>query len=166
MSDKAAFNWETQVSQQVTRHCQDEQKLSDFLAAVRSSERVTTFVKDKSDDELLKYYLFTQGEYLTNLGILWIGRRTDRAKLAYAPVVQFIKYDETDRKVNKLDWDDFSRNPQELIEAVWREVPDWREGYELPDGLFRRLAFFDEFGGQVIAVKSCCRTLQEDFVMM
>lgn len=29
-------------------------------------------------------------------------------------------------------------NPYELIEAVWNEVPDWRESYELPDGMFRK----------------------------
>lgn len=33
----------------------------------------------------------------------------------------------------------------ELIEAVWREVPDFRERYELPDGLFRQhVPLYDE----------------------
>ena len=52
-------------------------------------------------------------------------------------MIQFIKYDEQGKKVNKIPWDDFSQTPMELIEAVWREVPDFRERYELPDGLFR-----------------------------
>jgi hypothetical protein len=40
-----------------------------------------------------------EGENLTNLGVLWIGRRTDRAKLLYAPVIQFIKYDDNGKEI-------------------------------------------------------------------
>ena len=33
----------------------------------------------------------------------------------------------------------------ELIEAVWQEIPDFREHYELPSGLFRTtLPVYDE----------------------
>jgi ATP-dependent DNA helicase RecG len=47
--------------------------------------------------------------------------------------------------VRKQVWNDFSLNPLELIEAVWREVPDWKEFYELPDGLFRKsVPHYDE----------------------
>jgi ATP-dependent DNA helicase RecG len=67
-----------------------------------------------------------------------VGRREDRARLGTAPVIQVIKYDETGQKVNKLVWDDYSLSPMEMIEAVWSEVPDFRERYELPDGLFRQ----------------------------
>jgi ATP-dependent DNA helicase RecG len=86
-----------------------------------------------------------QGNFLTNLGVFWIGTRTDRATLQFAPAIQFLKYDETDGKVNKIVWDDFSLSPMELIEAVWQHVPDWRESYELPDGLFRKhVPHYDE----------------------
>ena len=108
------------------------------MAAIQKSDRVSGFVKAKTSEELLDYYFFSSGQYLTNLGILWIGRREDRATLLYAPVIQFIKYDELENKVNKLLWDDFELNPLELIESVWDRVPDWRESYELPDGLFRK----------------------------
>jgi len=37
-----------------------------------------------------------------------------------------------------LLWDDHSLNPKELIEAVWTQIPDWKEGVEVPDGMFRR----------------------------
>lgn len=145
MGDKAAYVWETQISQRLPRQHFEEEKRHGFLELIRRSERVSMFVKEKSDDEILDYYLFTTGECLTNLGVLWIGRRVDRATLPGAPVVQFIKYDETERKVNKLVWDDFSLNPLELIEAVWQQVPDWRESYELPDGIFRRnVPHYDE----------------------
>jgi len=72
------------------------------------------------------------------LGILCLGRQHQRAQLTTAPVVQFIKYDDHGQKVNKLVWDDHTLNPTEPIEAVWVGVPDFRERYELPDGLYRQ----------------------------
>ena len=145
LNDKGAYVWEAQTTQTVPRGRVDEPKRSTFLALIRGSDRVSQFLKDKIDDEVLDYYLLTKGDQLTNLGVLWIGRREDRATLTHAPVVQFIKYDETGAKVNKLAWDYFSKNPLELIEAAWTQVPDWRESYELPDGLFRRnVPHFDE----------------------
>ena len=80
----------------------------------------------------------TDGNYLTNLGILWLGKRTDRARLHYAPVIQFLKYDESGNKINKIVWDDFSLNPKELIEAIYKEIPDWKEGVEIADGILRK----------------------------
>lgn len=42
-------------------------------------------------------------------------------------------------------WDDHSLSPSELLDAVWREVPDFRESYEFPDGMFRStVQAFDE----------------------
>ena len=80
----------------------------------------------------------TEGDYLTNLGILWVGKRTDRAKLLYSPVIQFFKFDEFGNRINKIVWDDYTLNPKELIEAVWTQIPDWNEGIEVSDGIFRR----------------------------
>ncbi len=145
MNDKTAYVWETQTNQFVPRQRFDEAKCRQLLAAIRRSERVSDFIKEKSDDEVLEYYLLIKGDFLTNLGVLWIGTRIDRATLQFAPAIQFLKYDETDRKVNKIVWDDFSLNPMELIEAVWQQIPDWRESYELPDGLFRKhVPHYDE----------------------
>ena len=145
LNDKSAFVWEAQVSQAIPRQLVDGNKRAAFLRSVRQSDRVSPFVKHKSDDELLAYYLLTKGDFLTNLGVLWIGRREDRAALPNTPVAQFLKFDETGAKVNKLVWDDFSRNPMELIEAIWTQVPDWKESYEFPDGLFRtQVPHFDE----------------------
>ncbi len=79
------------------------------------------------------------------MGVLCLGRQHHRAQLTTAPVIQFIKYDEHGQKVNKLVWDDHTQSPMELIEAVWLEVPDFRERYELPDGLYRQnVPAFDE----------------------
>ena len=82
---------------------------------------------------------------LDGLGVLCLGRQHQRAQLIASPVIQFIKYDDHGQKVNKLVWDDHTQSPMELIEAVWLEVPDFREHYELPDGLYRqKVPAFDE----------------------
>lgn len=115
------------------------------MNALRASDRVKPSVKEKYDVELLDHYELAQGGYLTHLGILCLGQRHQRAQMTSAPVIQFIKYDEHGQKVNKLVWDDHTLNPMELIEAVWLEVPDFRERYELPDGLYRQnVPAFDE----------------------
>ena len=102
-------------------------------------------VKEKSDQELLDHYYLAIGQYLTNMGILCVGRREDRARLGTAPIIQFIKYDESGSKVNKIPWDDHSLTPMELVEAVWRDIPDFRESYEMPEGLFRQqVPVFDQ----------------------
>lgn len=128
LTDKPAFIWETKLVRSVRRTEVDAQKMQQFVADIRASERVTAFVKEKSPDELLDYYLMADGDCLTNLGVLWVGKRTDRAKLLYGTVIQFFKYDESGSRVNKIVWDDFSLNPKEMIEAVWTKIPDWKEG--------------------------------------
>ncbi|MBS0234236.1 MAG: ATP-dependent DNA helicase [Proteobacteria bacterium] len=137
--DRATLSWESLTSARIPRGQLDTAKLTIFAGRIRASDRVKDSVKEKSDDEILDHYGFADGEYLTNLGIMCVGRRQDRAALGVAPVVQFIKYDERDAKLNKLIWDDFSLSPIELVDAIWNDVPDFRETYELPDGLFRKL---------------------------
>ena len=145
LADKEAIAWELRTAGQVPLTAIDQVKRAEFLRAIRQSDRVSPFAKSKSDAEILASYFFTKGGYLTNLGVLWIGRREDRAALSHPTVIQFIKFDESDRKVNKIVWDDFSLNPKELIEAVWSEIPDWKESYELSDGLFRKnIPHYDE----------------------
>ena len=145
MAEKNSFVWELQTTRRVPQHACDGSKLADFVQRVRASDRMSEFVRGKAEGELLEHYLFVKSGCLTNLGILWIGRREDRAPLLYAPEIQCIKFDERGRKVRKQVWNDFSLNPLELIESVWREVPDWKEFYELPDGLFRKsVPHYDE----------------------
>ena len=145
MAEKNSFVWELQTTRRILARACDDAKLADFVKRVRASDRVSDFVKGKGDEELLEHYLFVRSGLLTNLGILWIGRREDRAALLYAPEIQCIKYDERGRKVRKQVWNDYSLNSLELIESVWREVPDWKEFYELPDGLFRKsVPHYDE----------------------
>ena len=137
MTDKPSFTWETKQVR-IHKADTDPQKLQQLVSDVRASNRVSDFIKQKAPQELLEYYLMADGEFLTNLGVLWVGKRTDRAKLLYAPVIQFLKYDENENRVNKIVWDDFSLNPKELIEAIWTQIPDWKEGIEVSDGIFRK----------------------------
>jgi ATP-dependent DNA helicase RecG len=143
--ERAALPWETQTTLQLPRADADPAQQQALLQALRASDRVKPSVKEKTDDELLDHYQLTQGPWLTHLGVLCMGRQHQRAQLTSAPVVQFIKFDELGQKVNKLVWDDHTLSPMALIEAVWTEVPDFRERYELPDGLYRQhVPAFDE----------------------
>jgi len=112
---------------------------------VRQSKRVSSFVKEKTEQELLDYYQLTSSEFLTNLGILWIGKREHRARLHFSPCIQFIKYDEAGEKLDKYVWDDYTLNPKELIQSVWESIPYWKESTEISDGLFRKtIPHYDE----------------------
>ncbi|MWK54654.1 ATP-dependent DNA helicase [Pseudomonas otitidis] len=144
-SERSALPWETLTTLGVSRNQADPVKLAVLVHGIRSSDRVKASVKEKSDDELLDHYLLAQGELLTHLGVLCVGRQIDRARLGTAPVIQFIKRDAVESKVNKLTWDDYTLSPMELVDAVWRDVPDFREFYEVAEGLFRtQVAAFDE----------------------
>lgn len=147
LNDKPAYSWETKVTR-VSRYDYDPAKFSQFISDIKNSQRVSSFVKEKPDDEIVDYYILADGDYLTNLGVLWIGRRNDRAKLKYAPAIQFLKFDERGEKVNKMVWDDYSLNPKELIERVWSDIPDWKEGIEVSDGIFRD--FIPNYGERTV----------------
>jgi ATP-dependent DNA helicase RecG len=129
--------WEAMDSG-VPRGASDADKLARFVRAIRASDRVKDSVKEKGDDELLAHYGLAQGDTLTRLGVLLLGTTADRRALGTAPLVQAIKYDEQGRKINKWLWDDCALSPVELVDAIWREVPDFRESYEVAEGLYRR----------------------------
>ena len=129
--------WETLTSLQVPTHRADDAKVGSLLARLRDSDRVKGSVKEKSDEELLRHYGLTDGDLLTNLGVLLLARAVDRRRLGTAPVIQAIRYDAERSKIGKQNWDDHDLSPVELLDAVWEAVPDFRDTYELPDGLFR-----------------------------
>lgn len=137
-SEKNAFVWEDKTVRKIPLSECDVPKLNQFLKDIRSSERVSQFIKDMSDEEIVDHYFLTNNGVLTNLGILWIGKRKDRAVIHYPPAVQFIKYDVEERKVFKKVWDDFSQNPKELINDILTQIPDWNEFVEVSDGIFRK----------------------------
>ena len=142
-ADKNAFVWEEQTTRRVSASTYDNEKRQGLLKEIRNSLRVSPFVKEMSDDEILDFYFLQKKGFLTNLGILWIGRRSDRATMLYPPAIQVIRYDENDEKVWKLLLDDYFSNPKELLERVLVDVPDWQESVEVSEGMFRKnIPFF------------------------
>lgn len=137
-SERNSFVWEEKVVKKIpSSHC-DAVKYLEFLKDIKESERISDFVKQMNPQEMMDYYFISKDGFLTNLGILWIGKRTDRATLHYPPSVQFIKYDEQENKVSKKLWDDHMLNPKELINSILKEIPDWNEFVEVSDGIFRK----------------------------
>ena len=137
-AEKNTFIWEEKVVKKIPISNCDKKKLKQFIQDIKHSERVSNFVKDMSEEEIVEHYFLTDKGFLTNLGVLWIGKRKDRATLYYAPAVQFIKYDINENKVYKKVWDDFSQNPKELIDEILNQIPDWTEFVEVADGIFRK----------------------------
>ena len=129
--------WEAMDSG-VPRTAVDATKLARFAQGIRASDRVKASVKEKTPDELLSHYALADGPTLTRLGVLLLGSTSDRRALGTAPLVQAIKYDEQGQKINKWAWDDSELSPVELVDAIWRELPDFRESYEVAEGLYRR----------------------------
>ena len=146
ISDKGYYRWEDEESKWSWKDA-DKEKLKMLLQHLRSSNRVSEFVRQKEDKELLDYYFLTveESDKMTNLGVLFIGTQSQRGRLMNAPVVQCIQFDQYGDKVWKYLIDDFTKNPQEIIEAIWKNVPVWRESNEISDGLFRKeIPAYDE----------------------
>lgn len=137
-SERNSFVWEEKVAKKIPIGSCDLDKYNQFLNDIRNSERISDFVTEMTAQELTDHYFLTQDGFLTNLGILWIGKKSDRAVLHYPPSVQFIKYDEQENKVFKIVWDDHTLNPKELINSILLEIPDWNESVEVSDGIFRK----------------------------
>ncbi len=137
VNDRPTAPWETMRTLGLPGKQADRASVARFVAALRASDRVKSVVKEKTDDELLAHYFLAIDGLLTNLGVLLVGTTADRARLGTAPIVQVLKYDEHGDKVSKLLWDDYALSPIDLVEAIWTDVPDFRESYEIPDGLFR-----------------------------
>ena len=138
-ADKGCISWEDTVTSFSWKDA-DSEKLKMFLDLIKASDRVSPFVKQKDTKELLDYYYMTDAEsdLMTQLGVLFIGKQTQRGRIMNAPVIQCIKYDQYGEKVNKWLWDDFSKNPYEMIDEIWKNIPEWKESTEIGDGMFRR----------------------------
>lgn len=146
ITDKPSFSWETKVTLKYKVDQCDKEKLKNLIDKIRSSDRVSPFVKGMTYEETLEYYsLVGENGYLTNLSVLWLGTQPQRARLLYSPTVQFLKFDIEGNKVFKQVWDDYTLNPDELLTDIWNSVPDWRESNEVSDGLWRKeIPAYDE----------------------
>lgn len=137
--DKGCLSWED-TETKFNWQDADPEKLSSFIKLLKKSDRVSSFVKQKETKEILDFYYLTDpdSDRMTNLGVLFIGKQTQRGRIQNAPVIQCIKYDQNGEKVNKWLWDDYTMNPYEMINSVWERVPEWKESSEITEGMFRR----------------------------
>lgn len=110
--DKGCYNWELQVSNYKISDC-DSTRLEYVLTALRSSDRVSDFAKEKTDEELLRFFglLAEDNELMTYLGVAFLGTQPQRQRISNAPTLQCFKYDEYGEKINKWTWDDFMVHP-------------------------------------------------------
>ena len=135
-SEKDAFQWELQP-RNISYTEIPEINMQWFADEIRKSDRVKLNVKDLSDIEIMEHYNLTDKGKLTNLGILWLGTASQRSRLVYPLTVQYIVYDELEKKVRKEDWQDYSKNPKELLLEIEKESVELTYFDEFPLGLFR-----------------------------
>jgi len=136
-NERPGHSWEAMDSS-VDRKLVDTGMLARFVEGLRVSDRVKDSVREKSGDELLSHYGLANGSTLTRLGVLLLGTAANRRALGTAPLVQAIKYDDQGQKINKWVWDDCTLSPLDLVDAIWQKLPDFRESYEVAEGLYRR----------------------------
>src|SRR5690554_2005751 len=138
-SEKTAFQWEIISTQKITLTNADPDKIKGLLSDLRASDKVSSFIKEKLDDELLSHYQLISPEgFLTNLGVLWLGKPAQIARLSYPVTVQYIVYNDLEEKIRKKEWHFHLHNPKELLLEIEREAVELTYSTELPDGLFRK----------------------------
>jgi len=135
--EKGAFQWEL-VLKKTNLSQINQESIKKFVEEIRGSSRVSNFIKEKSDDDILEYYRLSEDEFLTNLGILWLGDFKQRSRLNYPLTVQYIVYNENEEKVRKVEWHFNQFNPKELLLEVEREAIELTYSFEISDGLFRK----------------------------
>jgi ATP-dependent DNA helicase RecG len=135
--EKGAFQWELVITK--THISQIENgNIQKFISEIRDSDRVSDFIKKLSNIDILEYYRLLDGEFITNLGVLWLGNFKQRSKLNYPITVQYIVYDKDEKKIRKVDWNLNQYNPKELLLEIEKEAIELNYSFELPDGMFRK----------------------------
>lgn len=138
-AEKTAFQWEIIAPQKISWENVAEKVLAAFLNAIKTSDKVSDFVKEKEPFEILEFYqLVEESGILTNLGILWLGTPQQRARLSYPVTVQYIVYNDKEEKVRKKEWHYHLHNPQELLEDIEREAVELTYSTEISEGLYRK----------------------------
>lgn len=135
-SEKDAFQWELQPRNVLFTEV-PQTNIEWFANEIRKSDRVKQNVKDLIDIEIIEHYNLIDKGKLTNLGVLWLGTASQRSRLVYPLTVQYIVYDDLEKKVRKEDWQDYSKNPKELLLEIEKEAIELTYYDEFPLGLFR-----------------------------
>ena len=138
-AEKAAFQWEIVDFKKITLEQVNKESSEKFIADIKASEKVSTFIKNKDAFEIFQFYQIVnlQGS-LTNLGILWLGTPMQRARLSYPLTVQYIVYNDKGEKVRKKEWHFHLHSPKELLLEIEREAVELNYSIEIPNGLFRK----------------------------
>jgi len=135
--EKDAFQWELVITKNHISTI-DPIRIKNFIDDIRVSSNVSEFIKEQTDLDILEFYHLVDDGYLTNLGVLWLGDFKQRSKLNYPITVQYIVYDENEKKIRKVDWNLNQLNPKELILEIEKEAKELNYSFELPDGMFRK----------------------------
>ena len=135
--EKGSFQWELVLKKTKLSEIEPE-NIQKFLHEIRTSPRVSDFIKEQNDEDILEYYRLVEDEIMTNLGILWLGNFKQRGRLNYPLSVQYIVYNEHEEKVRKVDWNLNRFNPKELLLEIEREAVELSYSFEIPNGLFRK----------------------------
>ena len=135
-SEKDAFQWELQPRNVLFTEV-PQTNIEWFANEIRKSDRVKQNVKDLTDIEIIEHYNLIDKGKLTNLGVLWLGTASQRSRLVYPLTVQYIVYDDLEKKIRKEDWQDYSKNPKELLLEIEKEAIELTYYDEFPLGLFR-----------------------------
>lgn len=148
-AEKTAFQWEIVVAQKILLHDADQSKIEALINDLKTSDKVSDFIKSKETKEILEFYqLVSSDGYLTNLGILWLGKPQQRAALSYPVTVQYIVYNNREEKIRKSEWHFHLHNPKELLQEIEKEAVELTYSTELPDGLFRKR--IRQYSGEVV----------------
>jgi ATP-dependent DNA helicase RecG len=136
--EKQAYQWELVCPKSLKINDIDINNIRNFANDIRKSDRVSEHIKQMSDEEIIENYNFVSGEFLTYLGILWLGNAAQRSRITYPITVQYIVYDHLDRKIRKEDWHDNLLNPAQLLLDIESKAIELTYFHEFPDGLFRK----------------------------
>jgi ATP-dependent DNA helicase RecG len=136
--EKQAYQWELVCPETIKISDVSIDAIRNFANAIRQSDRVSGHIKQMTDEEIIENYNFASGNFLTYLGILWLGNASQRSRIAYPITAQYIVYDQLERKIRKEDWHDNLLNPVELLLDIERKAIELTYFHEFPDGLFRK----------------------------
>ena len=137
-NEKQAYQWELVCPKTVTLSEVEPSNVKDFTTKIRASDRVSEHIKQMTDREIIDNYNLTDDDYLTYLGILWLGNAGQRSRISYPITVQYIVFDKLDKKIRKEDWHDNSLSPDQLLLDIEKKATELTYFHEFPDGLFRK----------------------------
>lgn len=135
--DKGLYQWELGQNQRIELQDANQEQVERFINEIKNSKNTSLNIKNKTKEEILEHYRLIENGLLTNLGVLWIGQVSQRARLTYPLSATYITYDQLERKNRKVEWNTLEFNPKELLIAIENEVVEFKYTTEIPQGLFR-----------------------------